>query len=182
MFNVVAVMFNYQRYMRIGNTNIPTYRENNYPVELTIEDMEAVEIAIQETVRFDLNASSDIADKEWHSLYGRPYTIHLGPDQRIFALAFYHQFHCLRAMQFAITHPDDATYTVEHIHHCLNYLRQHLLCAADDEIERGDFLEWGFIPGLLETTRVCRDWDKVNDVIDKALIDFEKSSRYPLHT
>jgi hypothetical protein len=163
-------------------TAAAAYRENNYPVELTIEDMEAVEIAIQETVRFDLNASSDIADKEWHSLYGRPYTIHLGPDQRRFALAFYHQFHCLRAMQFAITHPDDTTYTVEHIHHCLNYLRQHLLCAADDEIERGDFLEWGFIPGLLETTRVCRDWDKVNDVVDKALVDFEESSRYSLHT
>ncbi|KAJ6490180.1 hypothetical protein DFH09DRAFT_947967, partial [Mycena vulgaris] len=149
------------------------YSHDDYPVELRIEKIGAVELGFQETVRFDLNASDDISDKEWHTLYGgRPYTVHLGPDQRIFVLSFYHQLHCLRAMQFALLHAEP--YTPEHVQHCLNYLRQHLLCAADDDLEAGDFLEWDFGAGLLETSRVCRDWERVNQVVDINLVDFRR--------
>ncbi|KAK7001628.1 hypothetical protein R3P38DRAFT_1780003 [Favolaschia claudopus] len=181
ILNITTVILGYYRHIETS-LNIPTYIDKNYPLELVGWDIEPVEMAFHETVRFDLNASDSAADREWRLLYVPPYTVHLGPGQRLFALAFYHQFHCLRAMQFAITHPEDHTYTLEHIQHCLNYLRQHLLCAADDELEAGDFLRWDLTPGHLESLRVCRDWEKVYHIVDTSLMDFKESTHSPIRT
>lgn len=68
----------------------------------------------------------------------------------------YHQMHCLVAIQDGIRgHKVDG-----HVHHCLNYLRQMILCDANPTLERA-VEEFGTRAIDSRTERVCRDWSKV---------------------
>lgn len=41
-----------------------------------------------EGTHFQLNASDRISDREWRTLYSGPYTLHLGPEYRLFTIAY----------------------------------------------------------------------------------------------
>jgi hypothetical protein len=57
-----------------------------------------------------------------------------------FFVAMFHQLHCLRLFQAALTGQNDQG----HAHHCLNYIRQWSLCQADLTLEAGDFTTQDF--------------------------------------
>ena len=83
-------------------------------------------------------------DAEWKSIPppGGEF-VQLGHRGRTFAIALYHQMHCLDIIRRAI---GDKSYT-NHVHHCFNYLREAVLCEADTTIEPG-------VPGVA----VNREW------------------------
>jgi hypothetical protein len=60
--------------------------------------------------------------------------------------------------------------------HCLNFFRQHFLCAADDTLEPGDVLgKVGMGDGNGNGfVRVCRDWSAVYDFSDRNLVEFRR--------
>lgn len=75
----------------------------------------------------------------------------------------FHQFHCLDALRHAVLalHDPDAVHTEgahagKHAQHCLNYLRQTILCAADTTLE--PFVNPGIGIGVVHQ---CRDWTQV---------------------
>lgn len=50
-----------------------------------------------------------------------------------------------------------------HASHCLNYLRQTILCAADLTLEPEIELGSGNVGEGLGVTHVCKDWSKVHE-------------------
>ncbi|KAF9480757.1 hypothetical protein BDN70DRAFT_804699, partial [Pholiota conissans] len=149
------------------------YKFNDYPIEAPIRDLGNVLMTIFESTHFQMDTSSLNSNLEWRSIYSGPYTLHLGEEHRIFLIALYHQTHCLRGLEYAFLFPNSTAYTPHHIQHCLNYLRQHFLCQADDELETGDFIEWNSSPGsVYHKDRVCRDWKQVHDAAAEDLDDF----------
>jgi len=102
--------------------------------------------------------------------------VRLGPQRRLFGVAMYHQMHCLDMLRVEIVRAgersDDDDW-VRHMHHCMSYLRQAILCAADVTLEH----EVGHTQDVgqgLGVTHVCRDWSKVYKFTDDNWEDWQR--------
>ena len=113
----------------------------------------------------------------------------LGPENRLFVLTVYHHMHCIRKLEVALMNRGDVISTFHHALHCLNYLRQGFLCAANEGLEEGDWLEgWGsedwellgfeeqpefrggeegFRQGKIRGEMVCEDWEMAYGEFDR---------------
>lgn len=78
-------------------------------------------------------------------------------------MAFYHQLHCVREIERGLVDLDDAEATSHHMKHCLDYLRQTILCSATDTLEKGDFLQrnWELERKSVADDLVCWDWELI---------------------
>ncbi|PSR72226.1 hypothetical protein PHLCEN_2v11901 [Hermanssonia centrifuga] len=154
-----------------------SYTGETYPLFLPIPPLAPVAISLHESVRFALNSSDAVADGEWDSLsndlpgLGR---MRLGPERRVFAISMFHQLHCLRELQRSIVHREDTRNSYHHVQHCLNYLRQSLLCTAADTIEPGDPMLSDFETGGVGPDLGCQDWEKVFDAIVENKKEFDE--------
>jgi len=129
------------------------------------------------------DAPSTLTDQLWDSLFPakRGFFKHpiLGPDR--FDFAVYHQLHCLNEFRTAywnlrkgaspdesasshahdahLTHPEDG-----HIRHCIDFLRQSLMCTSDttievvEKVENGDIGVRGF-----GTEHKCKDFHQLRE-------------------
>jgi hypothetical protein len=74
----------------------------------------------------------------------------------------FHQMHCLQRIRNVIVHRDPGYHT----RHCLNLLRQAIICASDitplDPINIGTDGTDG-----VGVVHVCRYWEKVYDFVEK---------------
>lgn len=151
----------------------PGWVGDDYPPYLPLDLGEPVVMVLEDSRHYALNSSE--ADAEWESIYpgGQLGFVHLGPNKRFFSLSLYHQIHCLVSLRSAILdrshhgeqHEEQrarAKRDVEHSAHCLNYLRQTIMCNADltlePEIEEGS----QNVGEGLAAVHVCRDWSKVH--------------------
>ncbi|THU89930.1 hypothetical protein K435DRAFT_781421 [Dendrothele bispora CBS 962.96] len=75
----------------------------------------------------------------------------------------FHELHCLRRMRATFTSFDPEGW--DHIQHCLNYLREMVLCKADITLERGDFMTRNMTEVRLGATHLCRDWEAIYDQV-----------------
>lgn len=147
------------------------------PVALTLEDS------------FHYGLEGPDADAEWESVYpgGSAGFVRLGPNHRFFGLSVYHQMHCLDSLRFAILgreHPARRSWErvnsgvrereVPHAQHCLNYLRQTILCAADLTLEPETFPGSQDVAEGLFATHVCRDWSKVHAFVEQNFEEYEE--------
>ncbi|THH02197.1 hypothetical protein EW026_g596 [Hermanssonia centrifuga] len=157
-----------------------TYGGGDYPVFLALPPMEPVAMSLQETSHYSLDLNDTISDDEWRTILnltdgsGR---VHLGPERRTFIVSYFHQLHCLRILQMAIAPNPHAPYhdvveTSVHVQHCLNYLRQMLLCTAADSLEKGDYKAKGFEPGTLGDDLVCMDWEALLGIMQSNYGEF----------
>ncbi len=55
-----------------------------------------------------------------------------------FAIVLFHELHCLLRIRCGIFMQQHIMKTPGHVGHCLNYIRQHVLCIASDALEAGD--------------------------------------------
>lgn len=62
----------------------------------------------------------------------------------------------------------------EHYGHCLNYLRQTLLCDANGSLEEGDFIERDPEVDRVGDTMVCQDWEKLYKVMNENDEDYAR--------
>jgi len=129
-------------------------------------------MTLHESMHFALNSSDTESQLEWESLPSWPKIIgrtHLGPEHRVFVVVFGHQLHCLWKLQQALLdyNRDEPQATYHHVHHCLNYLRQTLLCDSADTLEMGDFLSVDHEEDRMGDTLVCRDWGKAISVLEE---------------
>ncbi|KAJ7586816.1 hypothetical protein C8J56DRAFT_1026516 [Mycena floridula] len=161
LFNSLLLILNIQAHKSPSSY---TFIGVDFPRELPLTDeLEYVAMSLQETVRFRLNATDAI--DEWRQVMELPIgRVHLGPERRLFNLAFWHQLHCVREMARVITSDDHST--PEHIMHCLHYMRQGFLCEADGGLEVGDFMMRDFEVDRVADTVVCRDWEKVYNYLE----------------
>ena len=94
----------------------------------------------------------------------------LGPEGRAFAVALYHQLHCVNAHRFSytiardglVTDPEILRKKVGHDNHCFQFLQQSIRCKADNSLmpipinHNASLASMGF--GI---TCRCRNWGQV---------------------
>ncbi|KAF2443202.1 hypothetical protein P171DRAFT_57618 [Karstenula rhodostoma CBS 690.94] len=124
------------------------------------------------------NISDEITDANWDAIDTNPMAISLhddfaeqvglGPSTRfpwdtersIYYIKGFHDLHCLKLIRKAIVskhNQDNRTFTLSHLFHCLDGLRQDVMCTADDTP----------MPALVAhhvgdgQLRKCRDWNKL---------------------
>ncbi|KAK0499927.1 hypothetical protein EDD18DRAFT_807931 [Armillaria luteobubalina] len=163
-------------YSYIGG-DFPLY----YPLVGPSLNMDPVALTFRESVRFEYNKTDQVAFDEWYSIlkamnFGR---VRLGPDNRVFTPVHYHEMHCVRILHIALLNPAHEGMP-KHVKHCLNYLRQWLLCEATDAVERGDFLERDYESDadMVGETRICQDWERVYADMDgnrERWLEFKKA-------
>lgn len=129
---------------------------------------------VEETQHYQLENHS-----EWESMFPRSGgLVHLGPDRVPYGLTMFHQLHCLdmiRTSLLSVSASQGASIPLPiHTKHCLGYLRQMVLCAADTHLEP-------VIPYLPEKAvdsfglRRCRNGQAVYGELER---DAEESSRH----
>ena len=136
----------------------------DYPFYHPYLPLNPASLTTQETVRYGFNASDTDANEEWNQILYSPEgtgRVHLGPNHRTFVLTFYHQLHCIVELKEALMNRSDTLATEEHVTHCLQYLRQTLLCQGNNKLEEGDFLERHFETDRMGPELECYDWESV---------------------
>lgn len=161
--------------------------DDDFPNSLEIDLGPPVALTLEDSFHYTL--SGEDADAEWESVYPGDSAgfLRLGPNRRFFGLSMYHQIHCLDSLRFAILgreHPArrswesvgrrDRKREVPHAQHCLNYLRQTILCAADLTLEPEDKLGSLDVGEGLFATHVCRDWSKVDAFVARNFEEYKE--------
>ncbi|KAI0667427.1 hypothetical protein C8Q78DRAFT_982102, partial [Trametes maxima] len=148
------------------------YRAHDHPEELPMpEDAGPVQLVIEESVHYLPlgNSSEDM----WSSLTSAGYGyVRLGPADRTFAVTMFHELHCLRMINRAFTKTEGAT--PNHLRHCLNYLRQGVLCSPDLAIEPGNFEDRDFEIERTGGTHTCKNWGAVYDTMDSNFLEWKE--------
>ncbi|KAF7799953.1 hypothetical protein EIP86_011196 [Pleurotus ostreatoroseus] len=139
-------------------------------------------MSLYESIHFPLAYNETAGDRDWASIvaYTREGRLQFGSQKRAFMPAYFHQFHCLRGIQRNIVFPGDRgdvnllKAPDEHVHHCLNYLRQLFICSAADSIEKGDFMDSSFDEGIVGGDLICQDWETVFREMERNYDEFEE--------
>jgi hypothetical protein len=132
---------------------------------------------IEPTKHYQL--SGPAADAEWAALAPRGGTLHLGPHRRPYGLSLFHQLRCLDVIRRGIVvgsgsgsgSPPSASSSSDSSRlnqHCLNYMRQMVLCRADLALDpvlagRGGERE----ARVHADTNLCVDWRRVYEELEK---------------
>uniref|UniRef100_A0A8H7Y8X7 Uncharacterized protein n=1 Tax=Psilocybe cubensis TaxID=181762 RepID=A0A8H7Y8X7_PSICU len=135
------------------------YTWEDYPLEVPIKLEPTLEVVVEESVHYQVIGPE--AHDEW--MYDSPHgegTFRLGPNRHYSTIAMFHQLHCLRIFRGAIAAGPDYPMKLQrqHLEHCLNYLRETTLCAADLTLEPGDFAQRDFDLQRTGATHMCRDY------------------------
>ena len=97
------------------------------------------------------------ADEEWNALTPNNGIIYLGLEKRSFSISMFHQLRCLDIIRKSIR--DRASKGPSELdNHCLNYLRQMILCSSATEVDLFSGLN-GRIP--IYSMRTCNNWSAV---------------------
>jgi hypothetical protein len=109
------------------------------------------------------------SDSDWDSLFGsHKGFVRLDASSNPFEPSVYHQLHCLNGLRNIFMQPGwaDNKNTNWHVNHCLNYLRQAILCNGDTTLEpsflyrlkNGKYAPAAHGTGVVHE---CRDWTAV---------------------
>ncbi|KIJ91876.1 hypothetical protein K443DRAFT_652758 [Laccaria amethystina LaAM-08-1] len=150
-----------------------TYRGHDYPetLPLPFDHFENVLLTVEESHRFTLlGHPSGLQWARQAPAFGG--YVRLGPENRLFLVSMFHKFHCLRFFNWALDPEFEGLYkifaTEDHSAHCLNYLRQMILCSPDLTLEKGDFRVRNFVLERSGSAHTCRwmynlmedNWDR----------------------
>jgi hypothetical protein len=86
---------------------------------------------VENSVRYQPHAR-EAADEFANLFPSGGHLVHMGEDQRPFTVSMFHQLRCLEVVRKEYA---DRTGPSPLARHCLNYLRQSILCLADNRIE-----------------------------------------------
>ena len=112
-------------------------------------------MSIEESRRYGIDEPE--AYFEWGTKDDEGY-MRVGPNHRWGSIALTHQKHCLRKFREALSMDSPpAGPTRTHCEHCLSFVRQHILCAADITLEPGDAFARNFTAERVTGDRECMD-------------------------
>lgn len=135
--------------------------------------MSLVQMTVENSTHYPIQGPS--AKSEWDSVYPRSYGfVRLGPNHRTMCVSMFHQLHCVEKMRLALNDPEDPIATIPHLQHCMNFIRQMMLCAADTTLEPADEVvrdesgrEVGTRASGVGVTHTCRDWTTVYETVEQ---------------
>lgn len=152
------------------------YVSKDHPSSLPIRIRPAA-LIIQDTERYPLNSS-----KDWETLTpmtggGGFIRMPMGDGRHsYFAVSMYHQIHCLTAMRRyfddILSGKNITELNIVHSTHCLSYLGQNFLCAADTSLEpthperRSSSSKLTYVAVEEGVVHRCRDWTQVRSWVE----------------
>jgi len=128
---------------------------------------------VENSVHYQLDGD----DEEWKALYPNGGIVYVGENKKPFTISMFHQLRCLDILrreivrlEAASSEPDpsetqekaanstSASNSSPLHYHCVDYLRQMVLCRADLEL---DPVFGKPHPAVIPDAYQCRDWSKV---------------------
>ncbi|KAL7279768.1 hypothetical protein ACG7TL_006175 [Trametes sanguinea] len=149
-----------------------TYIGQDYPLSWELPPLGRVHLSQENTIQYALD--TDLGVAEWHAtLPSGGAILHLGPHFRPFTLSMFHQLRCLDIIRDTIvdfymdTSPDAKIKRPDLAQHCMNYLRQTVMCRADLRLEhvRASSGTGLTVPDVTHTT--CQDWTAVYEAAEQ---------------
>ncbi|KAJ7589608.1 hypothetical protein C8J56DRAFT_1004308 [Mycena floridula] len=140
-----------------------TYVGNDYP-EFYVPSagtLPPVMMTVEESRHYSIHGPDALEEWASNSAVGFGYA-RLGPEHRAFAIAMFHEMHCLHVLRFNLAKKTDHKLSL-HVHHCLNYLRQFILCSPNLTLEPPDVLTRDFEKERVGATHVCPNWAVMYD-------------------
>lgn len=126
--------------------------------------MQEVFMDVHNTHKYQLNGSE--AHVQWEALIPpNGGLVRLGPHKELFMVSMYHQLKCLDLIRREyVDRSMGKSGTPSVAHHCLNYIRQMILCRGDRRLECVvDPL--GEHAVQIGGTQTCGDWTQVYDAV-----------------
>lgn len=117
---------------------------------------------IEPTKHYQLSGLA--ADEEWAALAPNNGILHLGPQRLPYSVSLFHQLRCLDIIRRDVAEslpPEDSQLS----RHCLNYMRQMVLCRADLAVD--PVLGRGADARVRPDTNQCVDWRRVYKELEK---------------
>ncbi|KAF5337455.1 hypothetical protein D9758_018011 [Tetrapyrgos nigripes] len=139
-----------------------------------INELPLTTLTLQESTHFRWNENSSVSHDEFRTLIKYPDLSILGPNHRMTILSWYHNLHCIAQIRAALLDHNDPVSTPGHFSHCLQYLRQLLLCGASDMLEEGDFMEKNFNFDRVGSDLVCYDFEIALETLRTEMDTFEE--------
>ncbi|KAF9557474.1 hypothetical protein CPC08DRAFT_710372 [Agrocybe pediades] len=142
-----------------------TYIGNDFPRVWNIDTGRSVTMRFEDTVRFSFE-DDETSNLEWDSLSPGRGLIYLGEHKRPFSTSMFHQLRCISIIRTQairnITKDNDTSSASSVGFHCLNYLRQMVLCRSDRAIAPIS----AFPEKVMDYDYAqCRDWTAVYDAV-----------------
>lgn len=161
-----------------ANPRSKAYVGSDHPRTWDIGYLPPIRINIEPTKHYQLSGHN--ADAEWGvALAPHDGILHLGPRRQPYSISLFHQLRCLDIIRRDIVNDDDDDdgsslphEDQDHLdskfklsRHCLNYMRQMVLCRADLALDPvlGRALEARVRPD----TNLCVDWRRVYEELEK---------------
>ncbi|KAG2035912.1 hypothetical protein BDR03DRAFT_983376 [Suillus americanus] len=167
---VISIILNIFTILRLQHKSVDdrqyTYIGDDHPIELPL-DLEIVALTFEDSKYY--STSGLTAWSEWNLLDHFPEGhgfVRLGPNGRLFGVSMFHQIHCLQTIRLALINGPNG-----HSGHCLNFLRQAILCNSDTTLD--PVYINGSTAGSdgLGVTHICRDWSQVYAYIKENQMD-----------
>lgn len=135
------------------------YIGNDYPEVWPIE-RKPVLMTFDNPKHFRLDEADGIA--EWAAIAPQNGVVHLGPHRQPYTVAMLHQLKCFDILREEMVRDRSENYAGPSAlgRHCLNYIRQIVMCRGDLELESFQFashknpIDWH---GIYE----CRNWEAI---------------------
>ena len=145
--------------------------EHDLPLWLT-KPLPVAHLPMENTVHYDLG--TDLGILEWNNATlpgpnhdGVVWLTTKGGERKPFTFSLFHQLKCLNIVReslMARRHPPYSEPSRLAIH-CMNYIRQMVLCRADLTLESGRHPR-GPNTVVSDVTHVCRDWSVIWDEVE----------------
>ncbi|KAF9522775.1 hypothetical protein CPB83DRAFT_840216 [Crepidotus variabilis] len=150
------------------------YMGNDVPQSWPISTGQEVIMQFEDTRRFALEDSEE-ANEQWMAQYPNKGVINLGINKEPFTIGMFHEIRCIDIIRKELLRlrPNETSHGTQLnttslvprkvAMHCLNYLRQMILCRADNNPEP---TFRGSSPPLPLLYR-CNDWTKVYEAVER---------------
>ncbi|KJA22685.1 hypothetical protein HYPSUDRAFT_66904 [Hypholoma sublateritium FD-334 SS-4] len=143
-----------------------TYLHNDYPEKWPIPALDKVHMSLENTVHYAFDTPEGRA--EWDIILpSGGAVVRLGPRRRPFTVGMFHQIRCLGIIRDILDdlYRDTNSRAVSADRsiiagHCMNYLRQMVLCSSDVRLETVRAAK-GHGLTVPDVTHVCLDWEAV---------------------
>lgn len=110
------------------------------------------------------------SDEDWDIMPPGEGVIYIPEHDMHYLISQYHQLHCLRNFrEYILAGAPLNTLMYGHIDHCLGYLRQMVMCAADSSLEPASHRQRapdGTIKSVItgvDIVHQCRDWSQLDE-------------------
>jgi Mycotoxin biosynthesis protein UstYa len=138
------------------------YADGDYPETWPV-DRPTVLLASDNTQRFRLNTSEGAA--EWSAIVPGDGLVRLGAKWEPYTISMIHQLRCLSILRRDVVREGPASGGPTALgRHCLNYLKQMVLCRGDIQVEAMHY-KTHKDPIDLFGIYECRDWGAVYDAV-----------------